>query len=127
MDLEEIFDEILSCKRLGARALDMCREEMEDMDFGGPPACFEIFYLLLHPEFDRREVGDMILRYVEDQAASRGMAYIVASEEPDDLESREFLKNRGFSEIHQSEFEYKHAGNREACSLIKKLLSTKTR
>ncbi len=120
-DLEEILEEMLWCKKVSTHALNTLREEMEAMGFGGPPACFEIFYFILHPGFDRQEVGEVILGYVEDQAASRGMTYIVASEEPDYLESREFYRTNGYTDLHQPSFEYKHAGRKETCLLIKKL------
>ena len=112
-DLGEIFDEILSCKKIEEDALEARRRDMEDLDYGGPPACMEIFYLVLHPTFDGREVGDRLLGYLEKRAAERGIPYLVTDEGSDDQVKGTLLRDRGFIEVRQPKFEYKHAGKME--------------
>ena len=63
----------------------------------------------------------MILRYVEDRAASRGMDYLVMNGEAGDPESGKLLRNSGFAEIYQRGFSYGHASRKETGSLIKRL------
>ena len=73
----------------------------------------EIFYLVLHPTFDGREVGDRLLGYLEERAAERGIPYLVTDEGSDDQVKGTLLRDRGFIEVHQPKFEYKHAGKME--------------
>jgi hypothetical protein len=120
-DIEEIFGKILSCKEISERVQEMLRLELGDMEFGGLPACLEVFYLILHPRFDVKELGNILLEFVEEQALSKGISYLVANEENDDQERRELLSSRGFIEIHQPKFMYKHAGKMETYWQIKKL------
>lgn len=120
-DLEEIMEEILWCKKIAKRAKDTLKEEMKATGFGGPPACFEIHQLFIHPSLDKKVVGNMIIEHVENRAANRGIHYIVADLEPDDAESRELFKEREFTEIHQPRFEHRHASRKETCTELKEL------
>lgn len=126
-DLEEIMEEILWCKKVAARAVDTLREEMKAMDFGGPPACFEIYELLIHPSLDKHVVCNKVLEHIENRATNREIRYMVADLEPDDAESRGLFKEREFTEIHQPRFEYRHAGRRETYTVLKRLPTKKPR
>jgi len=119
-DLKEIFDEILACRKIMAQAIDIRRQTQEAIDGSNPAHCFWIS-LFVHPDYYREEVAGMVLRYVEDEASTRKMGYIVTSKSPNEIEARKFWKGNGFVEIHQHEFEYKHAGRVERYLLIKKL------
>jgi len=123
-DLEEIFDEILKCRKIMAQAIDIRRQTQEAIDGSNPAHCFAI-WLLVDPDYHREEVAGMVLRYIEDEASKRKMGYIVTSETPDEIEARKFWKDNGFAEIHQQEFRYKpqlaSAGRIERYLLIKKI------
>ena len=120
VDTKEIFHQMLLCEEIEERQWDIYRKTLREID-SNDVSCYAIFCLHAKSGFGTELVKNAILEHVEKKAIDKKIKYLITSVSPTNIEERNFWKNNGFTEYHQPQFEYKHAGRIETYVEIKKI------